>query len=84
MPSITTVQVAPFGHMSQSDRQRHDTLPRKARGMGRRLVNTYAVLFADPAGVVEVPGPGETEGAAVEVSIREHVGQAECVEIVFR
>ena len=44
--------------------------------------SAYPVLLADSAGVLEVASPGETEGAALEVSVGEHVGQAERV-VVF-
>ena len=45
--------------------------------------SAYPVLLADSAGVLEVASPGETEGAAFEVSVGEHVGQAERVVVLL-
>ena len=47
------------------------------------VVNTYPVSFANSAGVLEVPGPGQAEGAALEVPVGEHVGQAKGVIILL-
>ena len=44
---------------------------------------TYPVPLADAAGVFQVSGPGQTEGAALKVPVREHVGQAKGVIILF-
>ncbi len=43
----------------------------------------HPVLLADSAGVLEVPGPGEAEGAALKVPVGEHVGQAEGVVVLL-
>ena len=43
----------------------------------------YPVLFADAAGVEQVPGPREPERSALEVAVREHVREAERVEVRF-
>ena len=43
--------------------------------------SAYPVLLADSAGVLEVASPGEAEGAALEVSVGEHVGETEVVVI---
>jgi len=47
-------------------------------------VQSYAVAFTDSAGVVDVAGPGQSQGAAVEVAVREHISQAERVVVVLR
>ena len=46
-------------------------------------VATYPVFLADAAGLVEVARPGEAQGAALEVSVRKHVRQAERVVILL-
>ena len=43
----------------------------------------HPVLLADSTGVLEVPGPGEAEGAALKVPVGEHVGQAEGVVVLL-
>ena len=43
----------------------------------------HPVPLADSSGVLEVPGPGEAEGAALEVAVGEHVGQAERVVVLL-
>ena len=45
--------------------------------------SAYPVLLADSARVLEVASPGEAEGAALEVSVGEHVGQAERVVVLL-
>ena len=45
--------------------------------------SAYPVLLADSAGVLEVASPGEAEGAALEVSVGEHVGEAEMVIVLL-
>ena len=44
---------------------------------------TYPVFLADSAGLVEVAGPGQAQGAALEVSVGKHVRQAERVVILL-
>ena len=44
---------------------------------------TYAVAFADAAGVVDVARPRQTERSAVKVTIGEHVGETERVVVVL-
>lgn len=48
----------------------------------RRRAVFYPVFLADPAGVLQVPGPGQAQGAHLEVAVGEHVGEAEGV-VVF-
>ena len=45
--------------------------------------SAYPVLLADSARVLEVASPGEAEGTALEVSVGEHVGQAERVVVLL-
>ena len=45
--------------------------------------SAYPVLLADSARVLEVASPGEAEGTALEVSVGEHVGQAELVIVLL-
>ena len=45
---------------------------------------SHPVFFADPACVLKVPGPGESQGPSVEVSVGEHVSEAEGVEVLLR
>ena len=47
------------------------------------IIITHPVLLADSAGVLEVPCPCEAERAALEVAVREHVGQAEGVVVLL-
>ena len=53
---------------------RHNSHPR---------YSAYPVLLADSARVLEVASPGEAEGTALEVSVGEHVGQAERVVVLL-
>ena len=43
----------------------------------------YPILLADPSGILEVPRPGEAEGAPLEVPVGEHVRQAEGVIVLL-
>ena len=43
----------------------------------------YPVLLADPSSILEVPRPGQAEGAPLEVPVCEHVRQAEGVIILL-
>lgn len=45
--------------------------------------STHAVLFAHSAGVLEIARPGEAERAALEITVREHVRQAESVVVLL-
>ena len=47
------------------------------------LNNSYPVSLADSAGVLEVSRPGQAEGASLEITVGEHVGQAERVVILL-
>ncbi len=44
---------------------------------------THPVPLADSAGVLEVPGPRESQGAALKVPVGEHVGQAKGVVVLL-
>ena len=41
------------------------------------------MLLTNPASILEVPGPGQAEGPALEVSVGEHVGQAELIVVLL-
>ena len=49
----------------------------------KALSPTHPILLADAARVFEVPSPGQAQGAALEVSVGEHVGQAELVIVLL-
>lgn len=44
---------------------------------------TYPVFLAHAAGVLQVAGPSQTEGAHLEVAVREHVRQTEGVVVLL-
>jgi hypothetical protein len=49
------------------------------KSLGRSIA--YPVLFTDAAGILQIACPGQPQGSAFKVTIREHVGQAERVVI---
>ena len=49
----------------------------------KALSPTHPILLADAARVLEVPSPGQAQGASLEVSVGEHVGQAELVIVLL-
>ena len=44
---------------------------------------THPILLTHTASVLEVPSPGQSQGPSLEVSVGEHVGQAELVIVLL-
>lgn len=44
---------------------------------------TYPIFLANTAGVLQVARPRQSQGAHLEISVSEHVGQAELVVVLL-
>ncbi len=45
-------------------------------GTFKRRYFSYPVFLADPARILEIPGPGQTQGPTLKITVCEHVRQA--------
>lgn len=58
--------------------------PKASLRCSSSYVQSHPVFFADPACVLKIPGPGQSQGPSIEVAVGEHVCEAEGVEVLLR